>query len=277
MTAASTHDTKRGEDVRARIAVLAEVPDLWAGALDRLLDARPGARPRLRQPALAGGRRRLVRRPRPARPAPRVRREGDARGRRPDHVDRARRRPTRRPCTPRSTRPSTTRASAPCSTRCCSPSPTPAGRNALPPSWSGSPSPASRTSTRAPSSGEQSLVDPDNRRPVDFAAPRRLLARTDPSTPSCAWCARRCDCVATGPSCSRRTTRSTASGEAADHVLAFDRGGARHRRHPAARSAWPPAAAGATPPLAPPRRSLARRADRRRRRPATARSPWPTC
>ena len=40
MTAASTHDTKRGEDVRARIAVLAEVPD----ALGRR--ARPAARAR---------------------------------------------------------------------------------------------------------------------------------------------------------------------------------------------------------------------------------------
>ncbi|MFE0749915.1 malto-oligosyltrehalose synthase [Gordonia sp. NPDC058843] len=30
MTATSTHDTKRGEDVRARIAVLAQVPDRWS-------------------------------------------------------------------------------------------------------------------------------------------------------------------------------------------------------------------------------------------------------
>ena len=37
MTTLSTHDTKRGEDVRARITALAEVPDLWAGALDKLL------------------------------------------------------------------------------------------------------------------------------------------------------------------------------------------------------------------------------------------------
>ncbi len=36
MTCTSTHDTKRGEDVRARIAVLAEVPEVWATALDRL-------------------------------------------------------------------------------------------------------------------------------------------------------------------------------------------------------------------------------------------------
>jgi (1->4)-alpha-D-glucan 1-alpha-D-glucosylmutase len=41
MTATSTHDTKRGEDVRARIAVLAEVPDVWADALDSLLAASP--------------------------------------------------------------------------------------------------------------------------------------------------------------------------------------------------------------------------------------------
>ena len=41
MTALSTHDTKRGEDVRARIAVLAEMPDEWASALDELLELAP--------------------------------------------------------------------------------------------------------------------------------------------------------------------------------------------------------------------------------------------
>ncbi len=41
MTAGSTHDTKRGEDVRARISVLAEVPDAWEAALARLLDLAP--------------------------------------------------------------------------------------------------------------------------------------------------------------------------------------------------------------------------------------------
>jgi malto-oligosyltrehalose synthase/malto-oligosyltrehalose trehalohydrolase len=41
MTAASTHDTKRGEDVRARISVLAELPDRWAATLDRLLELVP--------------------------------------------------------------------------------------------------------------------------------------------------------------------------------------------------------------------------------------------
>ncbi len=37
MNAGTTHDTKRGEDVRARISALAEVPDVWAEALERLL------------------------------------------------------------------------------------------------------------------------------------------------------------------------------------------------------------------------------------------------
>jgi (1->4)-alpha-D-glucan 1-alpha-D-glucosylmutase len=41
MTTTSTHDTKRGEDVRARIAVLAELPDVWADAVALLLAAAP--------------------------------------------------------------------------------------------------------------------------------------------------------------------------------------------------------------------------------------------
>lgn len=36
LTALSTHDTKRSEDVRARLSVLAEMPDRWADALERL-------------------------------------------------------------------------------------------------------------------------------------------------------------------------------------------------------------------------------------------------
>ncbi len=41
MTATSTHDTKRAEDVRARIAVLAEVPDVWEAAVADLHDLVP--------------------------------------------------------------------------------------------------------------------------------------------------------------------------------------------------------------------------------------------
>ncbi len=41
MTTRTTHDTKRGEDVRARIAVLSEVPALWATAVRRLQELAP--------------------------------------------------------------------------------------------------------------------------------------------------------------------------------------------------------------------------------------------
>ncbi|MFJ6651342.1 malto-oligosyltrehalose synthase [Microbacterium sp. NPDC091313] len=39
MTALSTHDTKRGEDVRARLDVLAEIPSRWAEVLERFRSA----------------------------------------------------------------------------------------------------------------------------------------------------------------------------------------------------------------------------------------------
>ncbi|CAB4690626.1 MAG: malto-oligosyltrehalose synthase [Actinobacteria bacterium] len=41
MTCLSTHDTKRSEDVRARITVLAEAPDAWTEALTTLLELAP--------------------------------------------------------------------------------------------------------------------------------------------------------------------------------------------------------------------------------------------
>ncbi|QLY34449.1 malto-oligosyltrehalose synthase [Nocardia huaxiensis] len=42
MTALSTHDTKRGEDVRARIGILSQVPDIWARAVSAWNDIAPG-------------------------------------------------------------------------------------------------------------------------------------------------------------------------------------------------------------------------------------------
>ena len=41
MITLSTHDTKRGEDVRARITALAEMPERWMHALARLLELAP--------------------------------------------------------------------------------------------------------------------------------------------------------------------------------------------------------------------------------------------
>jgi len=42
MTTLSTHDTKRSEDVRARLLVLAEIPDEWEAAVTRWRDRIPG-------------------------------------------------------------------------------------------------------------------------------------------------------------------------------------------------------------------------------------------
>jgi len=47
MTALSTHDTKRSEDVRARLAVLAELPDEWHALSERWSTATPLADPEL--------------------------------------------------------------------------------------------------------------------------------------------------------------------------------------------------------------------------------------
>ena len=85
MTALTTHDTKRGEDTRARIAVLAELP----GRFERFLADRARAR-RLRrrlpgEPALAGRRRRVAGVPRAAAG---LRAQGGARGRRIHRMDR---------------------------------------------------------------------------------------------------------------------------------------------------------------------------------------------
>ena len=41
MTTLSTHDTKRGEDLRARLAVLAELPQVWGDAARRLMTLAP--------------------------------------------------------------------------------------------------------------------------------------------------------------------------------------------------------------------------------------------
>jgi (1->4)-alpha-D-glucan 1-alpha-D-glucosylmutase len=45
MTTLSTHDTKRGEDVRARLAALAERPDQWRAAATRLAEIAPVPNP----------------------------------------------------------------------------------------------------------------------------------------------------------------------------------------------------------------------------------------
>ena len=55
MTTLSTHDTKRGEDVRARLAVLAELPDEWCELAERP-DVAPRRCPTRRSPTCSGRR-----------------------------------------------------------------------------------------------------------------------------------------------------------------------------------------------------------------------------
>ena len=45
MTTLSTHDTKRGEDVRTRIGVLSQVPGLWSELVHRWEGALPSPDP----------------------------------------------------------------------------------------------------------------------------------------------------------------------------------------------------------------------------------------
>ena len=95
MLATSTHDTKRSEDVRARISLLAEIPERWAEAVRRWVRAQRPAQagtlpgPQRRIPALSDAGRRLADHPRAGGP---VHGEGGAGGQGPHLVDPDRRR-----------------------------------------------------------------------------------------------------------------------------------------------------------------------------------------
>ena len=272
MTTLSTHDTKRGEDVRARIAVLAEVPDVWAGG------ARPAARRSRRcptpasatccgRPSSAPGRRRRERLHAYAEKA--MREAGDrTTWTDPDEALRG------APCTPPSTRPSTTPSvrrsldellDARRRRR--------AGATRWPPSCVALTMPGVPDVYQGSELWEQRLVDPDNRRPVDFDAPR---ARCSPrSTRGCA--ARR---STTTGAAKLLVTRAalTLRRDRPELFTAYAAGRRRRARPPttcspstaAARSPSPPgcrsgsprAAAGATPSLDAARRRVARRAHR---------------
>ena len=244
MTTLSTHDTKRGEDVRARIAVLAELPDVWER------DARPAARagaaagPRLRQPALAGGRSAPGRRRAASGCTPTPRR----RCARPATAPRG---PTRTQAFEAAVHAAVDaafddpRGARRCSTACSRRSPAPGWSNALAAKLLALTMPGVPDVYQGSELWEQSLVDPDNRRPVDFdlragcspscdAGDRCRRRRRRGRSQAAGHAARRCACAATGPSCSRRTP-----------PVHGDRAGRRprarlrprrrdHRRHPAA-------------------------------------------
>ena len=253
MTTLSTHDTKRSEDVRARLAVLAELPTEWAALVrgcwpgTRCAD-RPLAHLRLAEPG-----RRLAA---VARAGARLRGEGGPRGRRRRRRGPSRTRSSRASCTPWSTPRSTTRRRR-------------AEIDAFvariaPLGWSNSLSqkllqltmPGVPDVYQGTELWDFSLVDPDNRRPVDYAAApeaagrARRAARCRPSTrPARRSCSSSPGCC--GP---RRDHPEWFAGYEPVQVTGLGgrpRGGVRPRRrrrrgHPAAGRRWP-RAAGATP------------------------------
>lgn len=234
LTAGTTHDTKRGEDVRARISVLAEVPQLWHEALTELLALVPvpdAGMANLLWQAIVG-----------AWPASRERLR--------DYAEKAMREAGEH-----------TRWTAPdadyeqaleaCVHACFDDSRVAAVLERVlavvaGPGRSNSLSAKLLTLTipgvpdlyQGSELWEQSLVDPDNRRPVDFAARSELLRRvrtgarpplgtgiTDDGAAKLLLCHQLLTVRRDRPELFTEYTPLAAHGPAAAHLVAFDRGG----------------------------------------------------
>ena len=220
MTTLSTHDTKRGEDVRARITALAEVPDLWAGALDKLLRLVPlpdSAFGSLLWQAILGA-------------WPAAGHDDDLRARLHGYAEKAMREAGGRTTW---TEPDAAYEAAVHRAVDAAFDVPGAGRvlddllgrvvdagwsNALAAKLVALTMPGVPDVYQGSELWEQSLVDPDNRRPVDFESRAALLGELDaglahgspaawttPAPPSCSSPAPPCGCGATVPSCSRAT------------------------------------------------------------------------
>jgi (1->4)-alpha-D-glucan 1-alpha-D-glucosylmutase len=220
MTTLSTHDTKRSEDVRARITVLAEAPELWARTLGTLLDAAPvpdpafanllwqaayGARPISRERLHAYAEKAMREAADHTRWAdPDERFEGAVHAAVDAAYDDER------------VRGALEALDAELSA---------AGHaNSLSAKLLSLTLPGVPDVYQGSELGDLSLVDPDNRRPVDFdAAEKALAAGTNPKQALTAQALRlRRD----RPELFTSYTPLRAEGAAAAHVLAFDRGGA---------------------------------------------------
>ncbi len=256
MTALSTHDTKRGEDVRARITVLAEAPGLWERTLVRLLELAPLPDPgfgNLLWQAIVGSW--------PAGPS------DDLRARLHAYAEKAMREAGDRTTWTRPDQdyeaavhaavdaafddPEARRLVADAAGELAA-----AGwSNALAAKLVALTMPGVPDVYQGSELWEQSLVDPDNRRPVDFDLRDRLLATLvadDPRTPDAIDDPGLAKLAVTSRALTLRRDRSelfsdyrplTAEGPAADHCLAFDRGGAvtvvtRLPRGLASRGGW---------------------------------------
>jgi len=235
MTALSTHDTKRGEDVRARISVLAELPEAWARHLEQILQLSgppdPGFGSLLLQAALGAwplSRERLH-----AYAEKAMREAGDhTTWTAPDHAYEAGvhrfvdalfdEEPTRAKLA-----------------ELLSHVAGPGWSNALAAKLVALTMPGVPDVYQGSELWEQSLVDPDNRRPVDLATRADLLqavrdgagmplgsGEDDAGVAKLMVVHRALTLRRDRPELFTTYAPVTAAGPAADHVLAFDRGGA---------------------------------------------------
>ncbi|KQT92037.1 maltooligosyl trehalose synthase [Marmoricola sp. Leaf446] len=245
MTTLSTHDTKRGEDVRARVLALAEVPQVWEEALGRLLELAPvpdeGFANLLWQAVVGAWPARVDGAP-----------PSDLRARLSAYAEKAMREAGDR--TTWTDPDEEFEAAVHAAVDAAFDDPAVAGlvtdlvARLADAGWSNALS-AKLVAITAPGVcdvyqgselWEQSLVDPDNRRPVDLDRRAELLAGLDaaaavPAAPSGPDDEGLAKLWVTATALRLRRDRSelfgdyaplTATGPAADHVLAFDRGGA---------------------------------------------------
>jgi (1->4)-alpha-D-glucan 1-alpha-D-glucosylmutase len=223
MTTLSTHDTKRSEDVRARLAVLAEVPGLWRDALTRLLELAPVPDPGfgslLWQAALGA---RPIERERLHAYAEKAMREAG------DHTGWL---------SPDQAYESAVHAAVDASYDDPAVGAVldglldvvlePGRSNALAAKLVALTMPGVPDVYQGTELWDLSLVDPDNRRPVDFDLRRRVLAGDDADGAAKLRVVRQALTLRRDrPELFTSYTPVPAEGPAADHVLAFDRGGA---------------------------------------------------
>ena len=230
MTTLSTHDTKRSEDTRARISVLAELAPEWTGTLARLQKLAPlpdGPLANLLWQAIAG-----------VWPADRERLQSYAQkaareaGNSTDWID-----PDEAFEAKLSAAVDAAFDNAGRDARSWSPS-WPCWRRTGPsthsaPSSCSSPCPECPDVYQGTEFWDRSLTDPDNRRPFDFGERQRALAALDAGERPASYLDDAAKLLVTSRALRLRRDRPelftgytpvTATGDAAAHLLAFDRG-----------------------------------------------------
>ena len=231
MTTLSTHDTKRGEDVRARLAVLAEIPEQWRTAATRLAELRPVPNPAfgllLWQTFIGAG---FIERERMQAYAEKAMREAnDGTGWRDSDADFE---AAVHACVDTGYDDADVRAVLADLIAVVT---GPGWVNALTQKLIELTMPGAPDVYQGTELWDDSLVDPDNRRPVDYALRRSLLAEVGSSGPVAVddtgaakllVVTRTLHARREHPESFTSYTPLLAEGPAADHLVAYDRGGA---------------------------------------------------